>query len=58
MIAPASCNTDARPQIHNQMDTTQAHLSSKGDKLRETAKPDNLSKDELTAVLKYGAQKM
>ena len=44
--------------VINQMDTTQAHLSSKGDKLRDSAKPDNLSKDELTAVLKYGAQKM
>ncbi|EIW83178.1 transcription regulator [Coniophora puteana RWD-64-598 SS2] len=44
--------------IINQIDTTQAHLSSKGDKVKDAAKPDNLSKDELTAVLKYGAQKM
>ncbi|KAH7929849.1 transcription regulator [Leucogyrophana mollusca] len=44
--------------IINQMDTSQAHLSSKGEKLKEAVKPDNLSKDELTAVLKYGAQKM
>ncbi|KAF9244978.1 P-loop containing nucleoside triphosphate hydrolase protein [Melanogaster broomeanus] len=44
--------------IINQMDTSQAHLSSKGEKLKESVKPDNLSKDELTAVLKYGAQKM
>ncbi|KAH7888521.1 SNF2 family N-terminal domain-containing protein [Phlebopus sp. FC_14] len=44
--------------IINQMDTSQAHLSSKGEKLKDTVKPDNLSKDELTAVLKYGAQKM
>ncbi|KAF9049967.1 SNF2 family N-terminal domain-containing protein [Panaeolus papilionaceus] len=43
--------------IINQMDTSQAHLSSKAPK--ENQKPDNnLSKDELTAVLKYGAQKM
>ncbi|PPQ99451.1 hypothetical protein CVT24_005258 [Panaeolus cyanescens] len=42
--------------IINQMDTSQAHLSSKAPK---DQKPDNnLSKDELTAVLKYGAQKM
>jgi chromodomain-helicase-DNA-binding protein 1 len=40
------------------MDTSQAHLSSKGEKVKESVKPDNLSKDELTAVLKYGAQKM
>lgn len=42
--------------IINQMDTSQAHLSSKATK--DPHKPDNLSKDELTAVLKYGAQKM
>jgi len=39
------------------MDTSQAHLSSKA-QVKDTSKPDNLSKDELTAVLKYGAQKM
>lgn len=45
--------------VINQMDTSQAHLSSKsGTQTRDAAKPDNLSKDELTAVLKYGAQKM
>ncbi|KIJ49638.1 hypothetical protein M422DRAFT_161169 [Sphaerobolus stellatus SS14] len=46
--------------IINQMDTSQAHLSSKGSTTTKehTTKPDNLSKDELTAVLKYGAQKM
>ncbi|KAF8200678.1 SNF2 family N-terminal domain-containing protein [Pholiota molesta] len=43
--------------IINQMDTSQAHLSSKATG-RESTKPDNLSRDELTAVLKYGAQKM
>lgn len=43
--------------VINQMDTSQAHLSNKGS-VKELAKPDNLSKDELTAVLKYGAQKM
>lgn len=41
------------------MDTSQTHLSSKGAAaVRDAAKPDNLSKDELNAVLKYGAQKM
>ncbi|KAF7315507.1 ATP-dependent DNA helicase [Mycena indigotica] len=43
--------------IINQMDTSQAHLSSKAS-TKDPSKPDNLSKDELTAVLKYGAQKM
>jgi chromodomain-helicase-DNA-binding protein 1 len=41
------------------MDTSQAHLSSKANtQTKDPHKPDNLSKDELTAVLKYGAQKM
>ena len=40
------------------MDTSQAHLSSKPSVPKDPSKPDNLSKDELTAVLKYGAQKM
>ncbi|TFY57604.1 hypothetical protein EVG20_g8476, partial [Dentipellis fragilis] len=44
--------------IINQMDTSQAHLSSKAGGVKDLTKPDNLSKDELTAVLKYGAQKM
>ncbi|KAL0576281.1 ATP-dependent DNA helicase Hrp3 [Marasmius crinis-equi] len=44
--------------IINQMDTSQAHLSGKANQMKEAVKPDNLSKDELTAVLKYGAQKM
>ncbi|KAF9469913.1 SNF2 family N-terminal domain-containing protein [Collybia nuda] len=45
--------------IINQMDTSQAHLSSKANtQAKDPHKPDNLSKDELTAVLKYGAQKM
>ena len=39
------------------MNTSQAHLSSKSQP-KDASKPDNLSKDELTAVLKYGAQKM
>ncbi|KAF5380499.1 hypothetical protein D9615_004578 [Tricholomella constricta] len=43
--------------IINQMDTSQAHLSSKA-QVKDPHKPDNLSKDELTAVLKYGAQRM
>ncbi|KAG6378136.1 chromodomain-helicase DNA-binding protein [Boletus reticuloceps] len=38
------------------------HLSCssqfQGEKTKDSVKPDNLSKDELTAVLKYGAQKM
>ncbi|KAI6157570.1 SNF2 family N-terminal domain-containing protein [Pisolithus tinctorius] len=44
--------------IINQVDTSQAHLSSKGDRPKDSVKSDHLSKDELTAVLKYGAQKM
>ncbi|OJT10443.1 Chromodomain helicase hrp3 [Trametes pubescens] len=43
--------------IINQMDTSQAHLSSKGG-AKDPAKADALSKDELHAVLKYGAQKI
>jgi hypothetical protein len=43
--------------VINQMDTSQAHLSSKAQG-KDPHKPDNLSKEELTAVLKYGAQKM
>jgi chromodomain-helicase-DNA-binding protein 1 len=41
------------------MDTSQAHLGAKvSTTVKENAKSDALSKDELTAVLKYGAQKM
>lgn len=40
------------------MDTSQAHLSSKAGATKENSKPSDLSKDELHAVLKYGAQKM
>lgn len=40
------------------MDTSQAHLSGKTGNGRDVTKPDNLSKEELTAVLKYGAQKL
>ena len=43
-------------EVINQMDTSQAHLSSRPTSTPN--KPDNLSKEELTAVLKYGAQKM
>ena len=39
------------------MDTSQAHLSSKAGATKDS-KPNDLSKDELHAVLKYGAQKM
>ena len=47
-----------RPVI-NQMDTSQAHLSSKGNtSMKDSGKANDLSKDELQAVLKYGAQKM
>jgi len=47
-----------RPVI-NQMDTSQAHLSSKGgSSIKDNGKAADLSKDELQAVLKYGAQKM
>lgn len=44
--------------VINQMDTSQAHLSSKATTTKDPAKPSDLSKDELHAVLKYGAQKM
>ncbi|KAH9949577.1 SNF2 family N-terminal domain-containing protein [Amylocystis lapponica] len=45
--------------IINQMDTSQAHLSSKaGVQVKDAAKPNDLSKDELHAVLKYGAQRI
>lgn len=45
--------------VINQMDTSQAHLGNKANaQVKDPHKPDNLSKDELTAVLKYGAQKM
>lgn len=45
--------------VINQMDTSQTHLSSKGAAaVKDTPKADHLSKDELNAVLKYGAQKM
>ncbi|KAI0958820.1 hypothetical protein AcV7_004526 [Taiwanofungus camphoratus] len=45
--------------IINQMDTSQAHLSSKASTSgKDAAKPNDLSKDELHAVLKYGAQKI
>ncbi|KAI0743539.1 transcription regulator [Daedaleopsis nitida] len=43
--------------IINQMDTSQAHLSSKGS-TKDSAKAETLSKDELHAVLKYGAQRI
>ena len=45
--------------VINQMDTSQAHLSSKGgSSMKDNGKATDLSKDELQAVLKYGAQKM
>ncbi|KAJ2916766.1 hypothetical protein MD484_g3612, partial [Candolleomyces efflorescens] len=44
--------------IINQMDTSQAHLGSKSTTKEPGKNDNNLSKDELHAVLKYGAQKM
>ena len=44
--------------VINQMDTSQAHLSGKTGNGKDVTKPDNLSREELTAVLKYGAQKL
>lgn len=44
--------------VINQMDTSQAHLSGKSNNGKDVTKPDNLSREELTAVLKYGAQKL
>lgn len=45
--------------VINQMDTSQTHLSSKGSAAAKDApKSDQLSKEELNAVLKYGAQKL
>lgn len=55
------CYPDTHGSIHsviNQMDTSQAHLSSKASASKDTSKTTDLSKDELHAVLKYGAQKM
>ncbi len=43
--------------VVGQMDTTQEHLSAKPKKEKEAKKGD-IDKEELTAVLKYGAQKM
>jgi chromodomain-helicase-DNA-binding protein 1 len=41
------------------MDTSQAHLAGKSTPgAKEAPKSDAPSKEELTAVLKYGAQKM
>ena len=45
--------------VTNQVDTSQGQFSAKADrKEKDPSKPADLSKDELTAVLKYGAQKM
>jgi hypothetical protein len=48
----------ATSPVINQMDTSQAHLSGKTSPTKDVTKPDNLSREELTAVLKYGAQKL
>jgi hypothetical protein len=55
------CRLTAGLVVINQMDTSQSHLGAGGSKshaAKDPAKPENLTKDELTAVLKYGAQKM
>lgn len=45
--------------VINQVDTSQGQFSAKPEKKdKDPSKPADLSKDELTAVLKYGAQKM
>lgn len=35
------CRMNDISSVINQMDTSQAHLSSKGDKVKESVKPDN-----------------
>ncbi|KAJ6594105.1 hypothetical protein B0H19DRAFT_1246812 [Mycena capillaripes] len=52
-IVPAA---DPWAPVINQMDTSQAHLSSKA--IAQVKDLRKVSKDELTAVLKYGAQKI
>jgi hypothetical protein len=46
-------NSDRFAQVINQLDTTQSHLGPKP----ASAKPD-FSKEELSAILKFGAQNM
>ena len=58
-LFPHHAHEYTRRPVINQMDTTQAHLSSKGNtSVKDNGKASELSKDELQAVLKYGAQKM
>ena len=58
-LFPHHAHEYMRHPVINQMDTSQAHLSSKGNtSVKDNGKPSDLSKDELQAVLKYGAQKM
>ena len=58
-LFPHHAHGYARHPVINQMDTSQAHLSSKGyTSVKDNGKASDLSKDELQAVLKYGAQKM
>ena len=47
-----------RATVINQVDTSQTHLSAKPEKKDKELKPEGLNREELTAVLKYGAQKM
>jgi chromodomain-helicase-DNA-binding protein 1 len=51
---PSFSPADAGAPVINQLDTSQAYPSFKANAYQ----PGNLSKDELTAVLKYGAHKM
>jgi hypothetical protein len=58
-LFPYHAHEYMRCPVINQMDTSQAHLSSKGgSSVKDNGKTSDLSKDELQAVLKYGAQKM
>ena len=58
-LFPYHAHEYTRCPVINQMDTSQAHLSSKGGpSVKDSGKTSDLSKDELQAVLKYGAQKM
>ena len=58
-LFPHHAHEYMRHPVINQMDTSQAHLSSKGgSSMKDNGKATDLSKDELQAVLKYGAQKM
>ena len=58
-LFPHHAHECMRRSVINQMDTSHAHLSSKGgSSMKDNGKASDLSKDELQAVLKYGAQKV